>query len=232
MIRFKDIHIPKPCSVDYDNLPGDEIKRFCGGCKKHVYDFRGKNEAYLNEVFQETGKVCGIYDKHKINTTKINHTSLFQLIASKLFAFSLFFKTFTLSAETNKDEAPIYIQQSIHSSDTIPAIKATIKNKTDSKIPYRISIYIDGELYKTKASITDGYLYLPDSITDDQKIKIIVHQRISFRYHIRIKQHKYTFKFCNSNKIKVRVHYQKYLFILRKRGARCVSQVQIMGLMR
>ena len=230
MIRFKDIHIPKPCSVDYDFLPGNEIKRFCGSCEKHVYDFRGKDESYLNEVYQSTGKVCGIFDSFKINTTKIYKPFLFQFISSKVVAFILFFKTMTLSAENNKNETPIHILQS--ASDTIPTIKAIIKNKTDSQFPYRISIYIDGELYKSKAIITDDYLYLPVSITDDQKIKIIVHQRISFRNHTRIKQHKYTFKFRNAEKITVRVHFKKYLFILRKRGAKCVRQGQIMGLMR
>ena len=67
MIRFKDINIPNPCSVDYDSLPYDEVKRFCGSCEKHVYDFRGKDEAYLNEVFRQTGKVCGIYYEDQIS---------------------------------------------------------------------------------------------------------------------------------------------------------------------
>lgn len=232
MIRFKDIHIPKPCCVDYDSLPGDEVKRFCGSCKKQVYDFRGKDETYLNEVFLNTGKVCGIYDAFKINTTKIYKHTLFRLLSNKLFAFSFFFKTITLSADTNKDDVPIHIQHSINPKDTIPAINATVKNNTDSKFPYQISIYIDGELYKTKASIIDNYLYLPDSITDDTKIKIIVHQRISFRRRTQIKQKNYMFKFGNADKVNIKVHYKKYLIIIRKRGAKCVHKTQIMGLLR
>ena len=92
MIRFKDIHIPKPCSVDYDALPGNEVKRFCGSCEKHVYDFRGKDEAYLNEVYQQTGKLCGIYDKDKINTSYRFRPSLFQSLLKTIKLLLFYFQ--------------------------------------------------------------------------------------------------------------------------------------------
>ena len=70
MIRFKDISIPKPCSVNYDSLPYNEVKRFCGSCEKHVYDFRGKDETYLNKILLHEPDTCGIFYMDELNIYK------------------------------------------------------------------------------------------------------------------------------------------------------------------
>jgi hypothetical protein len=94
MIRFKNIHIPKPCSVDYDSLLYDEVKRFCGNCKKHVYDFRGKDEVYFNSIINAYGKVCGVFYQDDIQpiTFKIKR-KFYYAFAAKLIGAMLFIKT-------------------------------------------------------------------------------------------------------------------------------------------
>jgi len=100
MICFKDIQIPKPCSVDYDSLSGNEVNRFCGSCEKHVYDFRGKDEGYLNEVYQITGKVCGIYyeDQIKRKSSKIQRP-FYRTLMNQIIGVGLFIKTVISSHE-------------------------------------------------------------------------------------------------------------------------------------
>ena len=226
MIRFKDIRIPKPCSVDYDSLPGNHVKRFCGSCEKHVYDFRGKDEAYLNEVFRKTGKLCGIYDKDKINTSY--KPSLFQSSLNKLFALGLLFKTLTIQAESNTKETSIHISEVSFQKDTIPAIKTTIKAKEGNRFGYHISIYIDDVLYKSHAKIYNEHLYLPDSLTDDQVIKVIVHRSNFFRKKLRIKPRTYTFKVKDADKANVKIIYKQYIITFQKRP----SSNHTMGLMK
>jgi hypothetical protein len=112
MIRYKDISIPKPCSVDYDLLPGDEVKRFCNSCEKHVYDFRGKNEAYLNEIYQTTGKVCGIYYEDQIQATTLKKQRPFYYsFVTKIISVGLFLKTILSAHDTQALITPAPITQ-------------------------------------------------------------------------------------------------------------------------
>jgi hypothetical protein len=224
MIRFKDINIPKPCSVAYDSLPGDETKRFCDSCEKHVYDFRGKDENYLNEIFRSTGKVCGIYYQDQITSHRYE-PFWFQSILKKLIALTLFFKTFTLSAANDAKEIH-HTAQPVSQLDTIPAIKASIKGKHPEKLDYRMSIYIDDKLYSSNARIYNNRIYLPDTITDGQSIKIIVHERRSRRHRLKIKPKEYMFKYNESDKVNVKILYKWRLIIIQKK------RQTVMGLIR
>jgi hypothetical protein len=35
---FSQFTIPTPCPMDWDRMPGDDRKRFCGACGKHVFN--------------------------------------------------------------------------------------------------------------------------------------------------------------------------------------------------
>jgi hypothetical protein len=62
MIKYNEVHIPKPCHIHYDSLPFDSIKRPCDICVKPVYDFRDKDEAYFNKIWkQHNGDFCGAF---------------------------------------------------------------------------------------------------------------------------------------------------------------------------
>ena len=228
MIRFKDIQIPKPCSVVYDELPGDEIKRFCGSCEKHVYDFRGKDESYLNTIFNQTGNVCGIYDKHKINSSYTCKPSLHQRTLNKLFALGLLLKSVTVQAENATTEIPVKVLQTAVEKDSTNTVKTTIKGKQKNRFGYDISIYIDNELYQDHAHIENRHLYLPDSIGENQVVKIIVHNKIFFRKKLRIKQRTYRFKWKDAEKVNIKIIYKQYLITLKKRTKR----EHIMGLLK
>ncbi|WP_299250577.1 hypothetical protein [uncultured Cytophaga sp.] len=235
MIRFKDISIPKPCSVDYDALPGNELTRFCGSCEKHVYDFRGKDEAFLNEIYKSHGNVCGVFlmkqIKDSINPNK--HTYI-KSILTKFISLLLFLKTTSsFSAETNIKIEPISSSQLDIQYDSIP-IKAIIKSKSTYTYQYNIKIYVDNVLLLSNPKIIDGFIYLPDTIQNDQTIKIKVFKRASIRRRIRIKPKTYHFKFEHAKEVQLVINYKKYIFRIgdKKSGIRRPISNQIMGLMK
>ncbi|MBP9664636.1 MAG: hypothetical protein KBD94_08440 [Pyrinomonadaceae bacterium] len=63
MTRFdsplKNINIASPCSADWDEMYGDNRKRFCGACKLNVYNLSGMttNEAEVL-ITNAEGRLC------------------------------------------------------------------------------------------------------------------------------------------------------------------------------
>ncbi len=55
-----DVPIPEPCSADWDDMSGDERKRFCALCNKHVHDLSAMDEAAAREVVEQPD-VCVRY---------------------------------------------------------------------------------------------------------------------------------------------------------------------------
>ena len=44
------IEIPSPCSADWSAMPGDDRKRFCQGCQKHVHNLSALTAAEASEL--------------------------------------------------------------------------------------------------------------------------------------------------------------------------------------
>ncbi|WP_018342934.1 hypothetical protein [Cytophaga aurantiaca] len=211
MIRFKDIHIPKPCSEDYDSLSGDEVKRFCSSCEKHVYDFRGKDEVYLNEVFQHSTKTCGIYYLDEINTIKTNaiktnKKSLFIHVIS----FLIFIKAFLTIQDTKASQR--IIPQTVQLSEDTDSteIKTTFKGRP-IRSRVKINIYINDTLYKQYAYPEQGYLYLPDSLKAHDKIKVKILGNKLY------KSKTYKFKFAHVDKITVIIAGKSPIHLFKRR---------------
>ncbi|MDF2457562.1 MAG: hypothetical protein K0R51_3555, partial [Cytophagaceae bacterium] len=63
MISYQALHMPEPCTkIHYDDLPYDPDKRPCHLCQKPVYDFRDKDEIFLQKIWQENkGDFCGTF---------------------------------------------------------------------------------------------------------------------------------------------------------------------------
>ena len=227
MIRFKDIQIPKPCSVDYDALPGDEVKRFCDSCEKHVYDFRGKNETYLNEVYQRTGMVCGIYYEDQIQrpSLKLQRPYYYSFI-TKVLSFGFFIKTFLTSHEAEAVK-PVPYQITQISYDSI-GVKTIYKRKNNEVLINDINIfcYVNDTLFKLYNLSYNEMLYLPSSFHPDDKIRLTVsttrrnivkHQRRKHKpslYSTRTKVYNFIFK--DIDRVTLRINFNKKIILSRK----------------
>jgi hypothetical protein len=54
-----DIRIASPCSADWDEMYGDDRKRFCGDCKLNVYNLSGMTKAEAeNLLVSSEGRLC------------------------------------------------------------------------------------------------------------------------------------------------------------------------------
>ena len=70
---LKNVKVASPCSAEWDQMIGDERKRFCGSCQMNVYNLSGmtKNEAE-NLLIQSEGRLCVRFFKRADGTVLTN----------------------------------------------------------------------------------------------------------------------------------------------------------------
>lgn len=222
MIRFKDISIPSPCSVDYDSLPGDQVKRFCDSCRKHVYDFRGKDEAYFNSIINTHGKVCGVFyeDEIKETTTPIR-SSFYQSFAAKIIGAGIFIRTLFASDPARSSPPQKHaVTQQVNDST---GIKVEHKNKDKrNRRSYSIEIFINNVFYKSGDRLDEetGFIWLPDTLKPNDQVRIIINE--FKRYERTRKNHikEYNFLFNEAEEITVKIKYHNKLIHFPKRRRR------------
>lgn len=52
-MRAADLPIPRPCSVSWETMSGDDRKRLCSQCQEHVHDLSAMTEREARRVAQE-----------------------------------------------------------------------------------------------------------------------------------------------------------------------------------
>jgi hypothetical protein len=56
---LKDVKIASPCSANWDEMYGDERKRFCGECKLNVYNLSGMTHYDAENLLRNVeGRMC------------------------------------------------------------------------------------------------------------------------------------------------------------------------------
>ena len=109
---LKNVRIASPCSADWDEMYGDNRKRFCGDCKLNVYNLSGMTrEEAEGLIMKAEGRLCVRFYKRRDGTvitqdcpvgwekvkqrTKVYATAVFSLVMaliSGVFIVSLFSK--------------------------------------------------------------------------------------------------------------------------------------------
>jgi hypothetical protein len=57
--RFDSLRVITPCSVPWSSMEGDDDKRFCGKCRKNVYNVANMTRAEALDVIERSeGRVC------------------------------------------------------------------------------------------------------------------------------------------------------------------------------
>ncbi len=63
------IEIATPCDASWDDMAGDERKRFCQQCELHVYNLASMTEQEAVQLIEETqGRLCGRIYRRKDGT--------------------------------------------------------------------------------------------------------------------------------------------------------------------
>lgn len=66
------LHIPAPCSEDWNKMTSTDRGRFCLSCQKQVVDFTLMSDTQiLNYLSHQSGHSCGRFDKDQLNRTLI-----------------------------------------------------------------------------------------------------------------------------------------------------------------
>lgn len=64
-----NIHIASPCSADWNEMFGDNRRRFCGDCKLNVYNLSDMNRSEAEGfLLQSEGRVCVRFFRRKDGT--------------------------------------------------------------------------------------------------------------------------------------------------------------------
>ncbi len=72
---MKAIHIPDPCSENWETMSPQEKGRFCAVCSKCVIDFTQKQPEEIKEIFAENHEnICGRFYNHQLSNNKTNKT--------------------------------------------------------------------------------------------------------------------------------------------------------------
>ncbi len=61
-MRRDQLTIAEPCHEDWTSMTGDERRRFCGSCNKHVHDLSAMDEDEAEELLGTEGEVCVRYE--------------------------------------------------------------------------------------------------------------------------------------------------------------------------
>jgi len=99
-------------------------------------------------------------------------------------------------------------------------VKVTFKDRPTTSSYYNVNIYINDTLYKSHINADDGFIYLPDTIKDTDKIKVNVKRSDPNRFRrvsYVVKQKNYNFKLSESDSITVVVNYNKRFTLFKRR---------------
>lgn len=57
------VHIPQPCGENVSAMSKCEKGLYCGACKKHLIDLRGKSLPEVNDELKEVSDACIVVDR-------------------------------------------------------------------------------------------------------------------------------------------------------------------------
>lgn len=66
-MKTKQLHIEEPCHQDWEQMRGDERRRFCAQCDKHVHNLSAMTKAQAQALLERDPELCVIYqyDEHE-----------------------------------------------------------------------------------------------------------------------------------------------------------------------
>ena len=146
------IQSPLPCSKDWNEMNGDDQKRFCQSCAKNVYNLSSMTRQEARKfVAQNAGKVCVRYVRLPNGKVLTADTKLYKITrrASQI-AAGVFSATLTLSAVANAQT------QIPPKPETNKTVKSQKKNDSQtSQISFTVYDSINSPMPTAEVTLTD-----------------------------------------------------------------------------
>lgn len=117
---LKQIDVATPCSARWDDMTGDDRSRFCGLCKKHVYNLSAMKTQEAAQLIQEKEqKLCVRFYRRADGTIlttdcPVGVRERLDRMLSKVIALviALFASTFLNACKSKQTDTPIVKKQS------------------------------------------------------------------------------------------------------------------------
>lgn len=84
------LHIAEPCTADWDRMDGDERRRFCGQCSRHVHDLNQLTEPEALALLTDETGVCVQYRAQADGTVRFRPLQTGRKLAAVAAITSLF----------------------------------------------------------------------------------------------------------------------------------------------
>lgn len=145
------IQSPLPCSKDWNEMTGDDLKRFCQGCAKNVYNLSAMPRKEARKfVALNAGKVCVRYVRLPNGKVLTADTKLYKITrrASQI-AAGVFSATLTISAVANAQT------QTPPKSETNKIVKSQKNNSQTSQISFTVYDTNNSPIPTAEVKLTD-----------------------------------------------------------------------------
>ena len=228
MIKYQDIYIPEPCiKIHYEWLPYDSTKRYCSFCEKPVYDFRNKDEKFLNEIWKKhNGNFCGAFRNDQFEKKSAPKPLIQTISTSKtsIFKFLFFFWSFVSKAQVENNTIPVNKELNIIDTTSNTRNKffmVLTDDCTNCLDQYHIEVYINHKFYNRFLINDSTNIILPSSIKDTDTVtinEIYVKKRIGWKNKI-TKRKKIEFKFGEKNIISIKTTRKFRIRLIYKRDS-------------
>lgn len=113
------LHIPTPCTQNWNSFPQNATGGFCSQCSKTVIDFTQLSDKELYQALQNPGKICGRFTQSQLNRDILFTNNNQSLKLNKILAGLLIIGT-TQTGLTNESHA--------HAQAQANATKTPIEN--------------------------------------------------------------------------------------------------------
>lgn len=84
------LHIAEPCTADWEQMSGDERRRFCGQCQRHVHDLNQLTETEALDLLENQDEVCVQYRAQVDGTVRFRPAQTGRKLALVAAAAALF----------------------------------------------------------------------------------------------------------------------------------------------
>jgi hypothetical protein len=224
MISYQALHMPEPCTkIHYDDLPYDPDKRPCHLCQKPVYDFRDKDEIFLQKIWQENkGDFCGTFRYHQFTEQKANPVSVsfFQRVKIYWASACLYFLSQVFNPSRAQEPASTAATEQYVSPKDSGSIRLHTKKGENFVSHTSVDVLINGVEYNSYFIKDDTVeVKLPASLkpTDEIRIERIVKKRRRGWTTTVVKSKAIVFQFGSRELVEIAVTRKKRLNLIYQR---------------